>query len=131
MEEPCGQRDLVKNPGAMPLLWLLPVGVILAAGQFAGPGLIMTSAWTASLLVMGGACLVNARRCGRTHCYFTGPFFLIMAVVSLMYGLHVLPLGARGWSYIGTALLIGGVLLCVIPEWVWGQYRRQHRRIDQ
>ena len=124
MDDPCVRRDLARNPGAFPLLWLLPIGVILVTGQLAGGGWLMTAAWTASLLVMGGACLVNARRCGRTHCYFTGPFFLVMAAVSLTYGLNLLPLGPRGWSYIGAVLVLGGVVLCVVPERLWGRYRR-------
>lgn len=124
MNEDCAQRDLVKNPDAMPLLWGLPAAIILLTGCCAGGGWIVTISWTLSLLVMGGACLVNARGCGRTHCYFTGPFFLLMAVVSLLHGLQVLALGPQGWLYIGTVLLLGGVVLYFVPEWVWGRYRR-------
>jgi hypothetical protein len=124
MNEDCSRRDLVKNRAAMPLLWVLPIGIIVVTGNFAESGWLVTAGWTLSLLIMGSACLVNARGCGRTHCYFTGPFFLIMAAVSLTYGLHLLPLGARGWSYIGAVLLVGGISLCVLPEWAWGRYRR-------
>jgi hypothetical protein len=124
VEHACEGRDLVKNPAVMPLLWGVPIGVILVTGHFAREGWIVTVGWTLSLLIMGSACLVNARGCGRMHCYFTGPFFLLMAVVSLMFGLHLLPLGAHGWSYISIALLSGAMVLCVVPEWVWGRYRR-------
>ena len=24
-----------------------------------------------------------------------------------------------------VVILVGGVLLCIVPEWVWGRYRRQ------
>jgi len=34
----------------------------------------------------------------RIHCYFTGPFFLVLAGVALLYGVGWLPLGAKGWS---------------------------------
>ena len=117
-------QDLVQSRAAMPLLWLLPTAVILLTGQFADIRWVITAGWTGSLLVMGTACLVNARGCGRMHCYFTGPFFLIMAAVSLLYGLQVLPFGARGWTYIGAVLLVGSVALCVLPERLWGRYRR-------
>jgi hypothetical protein len=60
---------------------------------------------------MGVACLLNVRRCGRTHCYFTGPFFLVLAAMGLLYGLGVLPLGARGWSTLSLALVIGSVVI--------------------
>ncbi len=124
MGETCAQRDLVKDPRTMWLLWGLPVVIILISGYVADGGWIVTISWTLSLAVMGVACLANARGCGRMHCYFTGPFFLLMAVVSLLHGLQVLSLGPRGWSYIGTTLLVGGSLLCVMPERVWGRYRR-------
>lgn len=91
--------------------------------HLAGGGWVVTITWTLSLLVMGGACAVNARGCGRTHCYFTGPFFLAMAVASLAHGLQLLPLGPQGWQYLGAVLLVGGVLLCILPDWLWGRYR--------
>lgn len=123
MNDPCAQRDLVKKPAAGWLLWGVPTAIILLSGSFARSNWIVTIAWTVSLAVMGGACLVNARGCGRTHCYFTGPFFLVMAVASLAYGLHWLPLGPDGWRYIGVVLLAGAGLFGFVPEWLWGRYR--------
>jgi hypothetical protein len=73
---------------------------------------------------MGTACLVNATRCGRVHCYVTGPFFLLAALVTLLYGLGVLPLGADGWKLIGMTILIGAIVLCCLPELLFGKYRR-------
>lgn len=124
MTENCADRDLVRRGKTMWLLWCLPVGVILATGYWVGNVWILTISWTLSLIVMGVACVANVRGCRRVHCYFTGPFFLLMAVVSLLYGLQAVPLGPDGWSHIGTVLLIGGVLLCIVPEWLWGRYRR-------
>ncbi len=123
MKEICADRDLVANAKTMALLWVLPVATILVTGHFADSRWIITIGWTLSLLVMGAACLVNARGCGRIHCYFTGPFFLLMALVSLMHGLQLLSLGRNGWNTIGNVLLVGGVLLCVVPELFWGRYR--------
>ncbi len=37
--------------------------------------------------------MANALRCGRLHCYITGPFFVAMAIVTLLYGLGAVPLG--------------------------------------
>ena len=34
--------------------------------------------WTVALIWMGVACILNARRCGRTHCRYTGPYYLVM-----------------------------------------------------
>lgn len=73
---------------------------------------------------MGVVCLVNASRCGRIHCFLTGPFFILAAVGSLTYGLGVLPLGPSGWKWIGAITVIGGIALAFIPELVLGRYRR-------
>ena len=124
MSEICADRDLVRRGKTLWLLWCLPVGVMLAAGYWVDNVWILTISWTLSLIVMGVACIANARGCRRVHCYFTGPFFLVMAVLSLLYGLQFVPLGPHGWSHIGTVLLVGSVLFCLVPEWIWGRYRR-------
>jgi hypothetical protein len=63
-------------------------------------------------------------RCGRLHCYFTGPFFLLMAVASLLHGFGLVSLGSLGWLWIGLVTLVGGIGLTVVPERIWGQYAR-------
>jgi hypothetical protein len=68
---------------------------------------------------MGVACLINARRCGRVHCYFTGPFFLLVSVASLLRGLGIISVE---WAWIGGIALAGGILLSCVPEWIWGKY---------
>lgn len=119
-------RDILASPWlAFALFWLpaIAIGVTASSGFSSGR---RTAIWTAALTVMGIACIANAARCGRVHCYLTGPFFLLMALVSLLYGLGRLPLGKRGWNWIGLAILIGAVTLCCLPETVWGKYRQSH-----
>jgi len=73
---------------------------------------------------MGAACLFNVSRCGRVHCRFTGPFFIVSAIASLGYGLGILPLGPSGWNWIGAVTIIGAIALTCIPELILGRYRR-------
>jgi len=73
---------------------------------------------------MGTACIANALRCKRVHCYLTGPFFLLMALVTLLFGLGIVPLGGNGWNRIGLTILVGAIALCCLPELVWGKYRK-------
>jgi hypothetical protein len=116
------QCDLLcKGPSAC-LLWCLP-WLAFALGFGAAPA-VKTVLWTTSLGFMGGACLINASRCGRTHCYFTGPFFVLGAVCSLGYGIGLLPLGPSGWKWIGAVTIIGAIVLTCIPELVLSRYRR-------
>lgn len=72
---------------------------------------------------MGLGCLRNALRCRRLHCYFTGPLFLLLAVLSLLHGTGGVDLGSNGWGWIGGFALVGGVGLTVLPERLWGRYR--------
>lgn len=104
------------------LFWGLPV-LILLSGSFL-PERALVVLWPVVLTFMGAACLLNARACGRVHCFFTGPFFLVMALLALLYGVGVLRLGPQGWNRLGLILLVGAVVLCCAPELLWGRYRR-------
>jgi hypothetical protein len=101
-------------------IWWLPTAILVATAFAGSPYLAVI--WPVLLTWMGGACLVNARRCGRRHCYLTGPFFLSLAVVSLLYGIGILPLGSRGWRTLAIILLLGSCALTCLPEWIWGRY---------
>lgn len=83
-----------------------------------------TAVWAVALTIMGIACLANARRCGRLHCYITGPFFLLMAVVTLLYGLGILALGKNGWNAISLIVLVGAIVFTCLPEMLLGRYRK-------
>jgi hypothetical protein len=106
----------------MCLFWCLPA-FAFALGFFVSP-VLRTVLWTLSLGFMGTLCLLNASRCGRIHCYFTGPFFILGAIASLGYGIGLLPFGATGWKWIGNITIVGAIALSTIPEFVFGRYRR-------
>jgi hypothetical protein len=78
---------------------------------------------------MGAACIVNALRSGRVHCYITGPFFLVMALVTLFYGLGVVSLGRNGWNLIGLAILIVPLFCGACRRCFWGNIGRVMTRM--
>lgn len=119
----CKSRDILSSPWRALLLFWLPAIAIGIAGNSVFSSRERTIVWTVALTIMGAACLANAMRCGRVHCYLTGPFFLLMAAITALYGAGVLPLGRHGWSNIGLAILIGAIALCCLPEMLWGKYR--------
>jgi hypothetical protein len=80
--------------------------------------------WTAMLAWMGCACLVNARRCGRMHCRYTGPYLLGMAGVVVAHAAGVLPLGGRPWVVLGVLALGGNALIWWASERLFGTYSR-------
>lgn len=73
---------------------------------------------------MATGCIANAVRCGRVHCYFTGPFFLLMAIVTLLFGIGILPLSRNGWNWIGLTILLGAIAFYYLPELFFGKYRK-------
>jgi hypothetical protein len=98
-------------------LWCLPV-VALFVGFGLGP--LRLPVWLVAFAVMGGACVVNAMRCGRLHCYLTGPLFLMAALYCALALLRIVP------EPDGTFLLIvlGVALLARMAEVPLGSYRR-------
>ena len=115
---PIEAEDWTRSLRGQLLAWGLPVAGMVVAGVLD----VQAALWPVALLWMGGACLMNGRRCGRMHCFFTGPFFLAMAVLALLLGLDIVSLGDRGWSWIGGGTLVGAALLTFLPERLWGKY---------
>lgn len=118
-------RDILTNPWLAAAVFCVPAVVIALSGSLDIGIQGRAVVWAICLSVMATGCLVNARRCGRMHCYFTGPFFILMAVASLSYGFGVLPLGISGWNWIGGVTLAGAVLLTCVPELLFGKYRQR------
>ena len=124
MSETCARdrSDLLSKRLTSLLLWWVPITALIATAVLDISSLTRTLAWTVSLLMMGVACLFNASRCGRVHCYFTGPFFLLLAVASFLHGLGMVSLGPHGWGGLGITLLVGAFILAYLPERIWGKY---------
>ena len=119
-------RDILRNRWLVGAVYWLPSLAVIISGFFnIGQGW-RAAIWVVSLSVMGAGCVSNALRCRRVHCYLTGPFFLFMAIVALLYGLGVVPLGGDGWNILGLIVLVGALALWFIPEVFFGRYRQGH-----
>lgn len=93
-------------------------------------GFVLPNAWRAvvwpsALLVIGSACVLNAQRCGRLHCYFSGPFFLLAAVVLVAFRFGIVGPVPGGWNGLGLGIVAVATLLNVVPERLWGRYRHR------
>ncbi len=125
--------DLVTNPAtrhrndwchspASIIAWGIPIAALILSGPLAPQW--MGVIWPVSLAWMGTACVLNARRCSRVHCYITAVFFYGLAALAALYGFDVVDLGPMGWSWISGIAVVGGLTLTLVPEWVLGRYRR-------
>jgi hypothetical protein len=123
--EPCcapksdeSSKDWVGSVRTSLLAWWLPHGLVLI-GLFATiPA--RAAIWVAALAWMGVACLLNARLSGRTHCRFTGPYYLAMIVPTLTLGVVEAPLYA--WLILAALMLLGDKIIWWGSERYWGAY---------
>lgn len=113
-------HDLLKRPLMLTMLWIAPWLLIIASS--AGNELVHTAGWTFGFAVMGIACVANARGCGRRHCFYTGPLFLLAALASVLYGTGIVHPGPDGWNWIGDIAGAGALLLCFALEPLFGRY---------
>lgn len=116
--------DWVRNPISFAIWWVIPIvaGVLtdfLPLSQSAA-ALI----WAGALAWMGLGCVLNARRCHRRHCYFSGPVLLAGAIVVAVHGWGLVPLGPNGLN-LTLWTTFGLVALSFLPELVWGRYSQR------
>ena len=113
--------DLTRGGSAW-LLWRLPVA-LLVLGVAWLPG--QAWLWAAAFAVMGAGCLANAARCGRTHCYVTGPLFLLAAIWCLVSALGVTPVPMHPGILIVVVATVN--VLAHLAEIPLGRYLKAHR----
>ncbi len=109
-------EDLTRDKLKAFLLWGLPIIFLLASASLWPQARGIP--WSIAFLWIGGACLANAVRCHRAHCYFMGPFFLILGLLSI---LNATEFASIPWKYIGWAAGLGA-LLSFLPEWLGKKY---------
>ncbi|MFW8635867.1 hypothetical protein [Cribrihabitans pelagius] len=115
------KRDLLGSSLSAILAWWLPIGaMVLAIPLPDGP---KAGIWLLALVWMGGACLLNARRCGRVHCRYTGTYLLAMTLPVLGHGTGLMPLGGKGWLWLGLAIGGGTAAIWGLSERIMGRYR--------
>jgi hypothetical protein len=104
-------RDWLSSPRTSVLAWWIPKAVIVAALFIPAPA--RTGVWIIALTWMGTACILNSRRCGRTHCRYTGPYYFAMIAPVLMLASGVISVDSYAWlslafSSLAEASLFGG-----------------------
>ncbi len=116
-------KDWAGDVPAFAFAWGLPL-LAIVIGCFIGAQ-TRTAIWVVALIWMGTACLINARRCGRTHCRYTGPFYLVLTAPVILHGFGLLPLGPYGWWILGAIILFGGKIIWWATEAAWGKFSAQ------
>lgn len=113
-------RDWLSNIYVSSLAWWIPLAAILA-GLFV-PIPIRALVWTIALVWMGIACILNSKRCGRTHCRYTGPYYLMTIVPVLVLGIGAVPSGVHEWIALVVLIAGGSNLIWWATERAWGKF---------
>jgi asparagine N-glycosylation enzyme membrane subunit Stt3 len=71
---------------------------------------------------MGMACILNARRCGRTHCRYTGPYYLAMIAPVLLLAAGIGSAGFYSSLILGILILAGSRAIWWATEHAWGKF---------
>jgi hypothetical protein len=100
------------------MAWGVPTALIVAGLLASIP--LRTGIWVAALGWMGLACLLNASRSGRTHCRYTGPYYLLMIAPTLALGTMDAPLYA--WLVLAAFVLLGDKIIWWATEHAWGTF---------
>lgn len=115
-------RDWVSSLRPSLFAWWLPKSAILAS-LFA-PVVPRTAVWVIALGWMGAACILNARRCNRTHCRYTGPYYFAMIAPVVALGAGLVTVGILGWICLGVIIFGGSRIIWWTTERVWGRFSR-------
>jgi hypothetical protein len=121
------RADLVGDKRAYFLLWRLP-WVAVVASLFIKDQSLKAGIWSTAFTQMGVACIANASGCGRMHCFFTGPFYLLAAVASFLKGSGRLPIP---WPALAGLTCLGICALWWAPERLWGKYAGRTWRVTE
>ena len=113
-------RDWVNNTRVNLFAWWIPQAIIVAA--LAAPPFIRATIWIAALIWMGSACILNVRRCGRTHCRYTGPYYLAMVVPVLLLVSGIVSADLYGWFALAVLILAGSKMIWWATERAWGAF---------
>jgi hypothetical protein len=112
--------DWLANTRTNALAWWLPQLAVI--GALLAPMSARVGVWTVSLAWMGTACILNSRRCGRTHCRYTGPYYLAMIVPVIVFGVASASIPFAGWVALAAVILLGSKGIWWATERAWGKF---------
>jgi hypothetical protein len=119
-------RDWFRNPRTNLLAWWIPQAAALVSLLVPVPA--RAAIWIVALIWLGTACILNAKRCGRTHCRYTGPYYLTMIAPVLVLGLGHVSAGFYVWLLMAVLILAGSKIIWWATQRAWASSHEASRR---
>ncbi|WP_339797956.1 hypothetical protein [uncultured Hyphomonas sp.] len=116
-------NDHASQPLPFLVSWGLPVLILIASNFFgtAVPFAVTVAILSGALFWMGAACALNARRCHRRHCFYSGPIFLLGSLAVLLVGFQIVSLGQDGLVIV-VVVTLSLALSTYLTEPIFGKY---------
>jgi hypothetical protein len=113
-------KDWLRQPMGVMFLWGIPIALGVST-NFLDLSLTQTAAtWAGAFAWMGTGCALNALRCGRRHCYISGPVLWFGGIAAGLVALGIISSrNALGEVVNGTIALAA---LPLLSECIWGAY---------
>lgn len=109
-------NDLICSSKAL-FLWYVPIAALIIGASWTTG---RTWLWIPALLVMGAGCLANGANCGRVHCYFAAPLYMLAAGYAALAGFHIVAMNPN--IFLGALMLL--TALAYLAEFPLGKYRK-------
>jgi hypothetical protein len=116
-EQSCETRDLARGRSAL-LLWCVPLVAVIVGLNWQMARSVL---WIPAFLIMAVACIGNAARCGRRHCYVTGPVYLLAALYVALSALNLAPMRPG----VFLSVVFGITAVACLAEGPFGRYKRK------
>src|ERR1700722_6607894 len=116
-KQSCETKDLARGRSAL-LLWCLPVVALIIGLNWQRSRSVL---WIPAFLIMAAACVANAARCGRRHCYVTGPVYLLAAGYVALSALNLAPMRPGIFLFV----VFGITAAACLAEGPFGKYKRK------
>ncbi|HET9106278.1 MAG TPA: hypothetical protein VFN79_03710 [Steroidobacteraceae bacterium] len=113
----------MRRPVAIILWWGIPIAFGVST-NFLELSVTQTAAiWACAFAWMGTGCALNALRCGRRHCYISGPVLWLGGIAAGLAALGIISgRNALGEVVNGT---IAVAALPLLSECIWGVYSKR------
>jgi hypothetical protein len=120
--------DNIRRPFRFMLFFGIPFTGLAGANFITGMPLLRASVDIISFAWIGIACLVNALQCYRVHCWFTGPWCLLVAIGLFAYEFLGIRPARISFADIVNVGAVFFLLLWFVPELILGRYFTRRSR---